>query len=921
MSNRFKKYLRTMTVVAAIGATGCAAAPDESVTSGSHLDEVDTLGYGPCESARALGVVNGSTTERQTLATVLAGDKAPESRHLEAADRVLSHRKGPDGELGTWDDQPYTRLTDLMVEDVGLGSVYISRLVGKYNGTCETDYSGSIDWAGDRTADFMHAGTDMSDPPGYTTERENSEIEVAFTLRGMPGPQVRAIMDSRDGFRKVDEPRLMEAFNYGLSPDEMRWDGAAHGAREGYPFVQLTIESDRYALEGESWVTPDGTDVTVYRDLERRLSVGTDLMTDVYYDTRDYLGLTNDTSVRGRVRWDRVGCVARLLVAAKFGSGVVDPISGIKELYKVDVRTDYGRASDIDETCSQVNQERARADMAALDADVRRGMVSWWQGGNYIIPPMRDAYNALTNPNGLDMTLDPQPSAAERGSLLGDVTVRNPDDLMDSATFAEALPLEPAAHVHSVRARFHFNEANISAVRALYENGIKRLMDVRAYIDRVYDRQDASTRAELDKTNQAIDEILSQWQDKITYADTDHDGMLDDVDSDLDGNGVPDLEEGVVAVPRIDGSDMVASISTLDELSDRRAKADAFNLAMHEIGQLLANDDADDEDQLEYRITGTEDRGRDADRVAAFVAWRKLVYLDTNPSSWDMRNSIVTQRAYDSFLSYYRQNMSDPAMREEFMAYAAMVQESDDDWTDDDGEPHDNPYQDFFEDFDRLTSEEDWRAMEAQLEFEWIQVARRQIEAAGTTALGLWFDSARRFYVPSSSRSSGNFVIDTMDYTEFFSPEEWANISEEEKLSLDLPSESVLHAGLVNELQIELGSEERYVERLRDLETQIQTMADAEALDVTGLCELQHENQASTELRTLLETCRGAQFVFDAYKQVLPYLSNLKAEDILDAVDDALDTGRYGPAPAELDWGPSEHSKGVTALMMLTGRL
>jgi hypothetical protein len=68
----------------------------------------------------------------------------------------------------------------------------------------------------------------------------------------------------------------------------------------------------------------------------------------------------------------------------------------------------------------------------------------------------------------------------------------------------------------------------------------------------------------------------------------------------------------------------------------------------------------------------------------------------------------------------------------------------------------------------------------------------KQIEAAGTAAKGLWFDNAREFYIPRSRRNTGNFFIDTLDL--------------------------LFHSELVNEVQIELGLEAPYVERIRDLD-------------------------------------------------------------------------------------------------------
>ena len=193
-----------------------------------------------------------------------------------------------------------------------------------------------------------------------------------------------------------------------------------------------------------------------------------------------------------------------------------------------------------------------------------------------------------------------------------------------------------------------------------------------------------------------------------------------------------------------------------------------------------------------------------------------------------------------------------------------------------------------FRDFEPLT-EEILANVKAHMEFEVLKVSQRQIAAAGTVSLSMWFDIARAFYFDGSRRTSGNFIIDTLDYTEMVTPDEWQSLKPEQMIpSKSLPPEKVFHTTFVNEVQIELTLVNEYLEKMEAMRTSI-----------AG---------GSTELQPKLD---GAKFVFDTFKASLPILSDAKSEDILDELEDR-------GAPDTLKWESAVNSKGKTALLLLT---
>jgi len=75
--------------------------------------------------------------------------------------------------------------------------------------------------------------------------------------------------------------------------------------------------------------------------------------------------------------------------------------------------------------------------------------------------------------------------------------------------------------------------------------------------------------------------------------------------------------------------------------------------------------------------------------------------------------------------------------------------------------------------------------------------------------------------VPDSNRAFSNFMIDTFDMADMMSAHEWSRSGSERTFKEPLPATKVFNTVLVNELQIELGSEAAYVARLKDLEAKL----------------------------------------------------------------------------------------------------
>lgn len=721
-----------------------------------------------CQLAQVLRFVNDSATTKGKLRDLdLTSD---------AANSIVDHRHGPDGDPGTGDDDIYDDLNELDDQDF-VGPVALDRLVGAILSECEVDLD---------NRPFINEKT-FEGSQGSTTGRDNVELEATMNVTGITGQKLHEILFSDDGgrtvFERLSKARIMEAFTYSFNVNEMPWDSDSHDAREALPFVPLSVESGRYVADPDTG--------------ERELDLGTDIMEDTYYDSYDYRLLRADMILRGRVRWDTADVVRRLLIASKFGAFIDD--NGIKRASKIDIRTEGDRHLD------------------SLDDDVRRGLVDWFSA-NSPAEPIREMYFKLLDEGRL-------PTIGQHENVL---------------------ILDPKVHLRSTRRRYHLDLASNTTMRGFYTNGRTRLQEM-------VDQAQAAINAGFLSSAAASDAA-----DLVALGTSLLDGSAvrpraQQIDSSMDFSNItfPD------ALP--------SSAGSFEEIERNRVVAEAVDALYHEFSEAL---DAIDRDL-------TETRNLDFDEfVDMFVAWRK-----------SERSDFRAIRTYKTFLDEWNRldALSDAALGSalgDFNTFAAARQAAGDD---------------DFEDFAAVSPRDAvWQALGKHLRFEYTKVSQRMIEGTGTMANALWFEQARQFYVPSSFRPFGNFMIDTMDMTEMMTQQEWNRIPEaDRKIDVPLDPAKVFHTALVNEVQIELGQEESYVSRIEELKALV---------------------DAGTASDEDVQNLAGARFVFAQFNDALPFLAAVKEDKVRDRLRDA-------GAQSSVAWGPSEASKGTTALLLLADLL
>lgn len=344
------------------------------------------------------------------------------------------------------------------------------------------------------------------------------------------------------------------------------------------------------------------------------------------------------------------------------------------------------------------------------------------------------------------------------------------------------LQLEPKVHLRSVRSRYHLNETSLESLQTFYRQTTGKLDSVLALATAAQ-----ATATGADK--QVVDELVS----KATAL--------------KNGSAIATLAEAKLKAldPAMTvTADSIKPFMPSTAVSWNRPPIDAATLAKKQVVaeaiDAAYHQFSTDLDGARRIIAGAQDRALE-NHPPYYLA-----YLKTN------HPALLNKNTYDPFLAQLDATLARPEA-DQLAALKAF---------NDFGEKQKTDGVRAFRDFTPIADLAGFKALRAQLLNEVVRVNQRQLEAGGSAAQGLWFDEARQFYVPSSYRNTGNFLIDTMDMTQYVTHADWESIAADQRTPAnELPADKVFHTSLVNETQIELGIEEPYLNRLTELENLI----------------------------------------------------------------------------------------------------
>ena len=508
--------------------------------------------------------------------------------------------------------------------------------------------------------------------------------------------------------------------------------------------------------------------------------------------------------------------------------------------------------------------------------------------------------------------------------------------LASTQSYQDVLVLEPKAFLRSVRSRYHLNEVRLDRLETMHELGRQRVQSLLAMSREA--RQDGAVPANRMAEVQAFEAAAQGLLDGDLIAELARPALAE-LGVDASVAEIQSLLPTTPGIGRSTGLDDVAEREVY--LLQRKAVAEATRAAFNQLNGRL---DAGGGDTLRRLITRSVDA---TDLQEASVEYFTLWAISED-------STLGPQRTLERYVALHESMLGDAAALDRYNTYgeAQRVDGNDD-----------------FEDFEAL-DQDAFDALRFPLRNEQVRIWNRQLKAAGSVALGLWFDEARTFYVPNSRRSTGNFLIDTMDFAAMYEPTVFAGVApQDQTAAVDLGAppyvDKLMHSSLVNEVQIELNQSSQFTDRLKELASVVELPREfmrwatdsGQASDEPGYLALFNELQAlgEDERQTALiplndhlkdagspvqalgadefvrwldpsrltlevrddpaytepgleEALAGARFVFEQYRDMLTFVAKLKEGRVMEVLE------RAGGDPNLMEWVPSTGSKGSIAV-------
>lgn len=341
--------------------------------------------------------------------------------------------------------------------------------------------------------------------------------------------------------------------------------------------------------------------------------------------------------------------------------------------------------------------------------------------------------------------------------------------------YEAVLALEPKVFLRQIRSRYHLSEARWDHILNFYHLGSARLTKIKSQADPTI----SEVKTFFNKVNNLLNHslIVEKAQEALKKLD-------------------PDTEVTIASIATLlpDKSSVAPDLITFQKMEIvARTISDLYHELATDLVVIQSFMTTPSDDSIGAKRFRHWQRSK---AVGAFS--RALLYHTTFNRFAEIHADILKQ--------------STPDFRADLDAYNRF------------GEEQRQDGDQMFKDFKPL-DEDGFRAIGDQLLVENLKIWKRQIEAAGSAALGLWFAKARFFYIPSFEDQErlqiGDFIIDTFDLTGMFTLDawgdtavaDWDNSSEPDKPDID----KLFHATLVNEVQIELSLEKPYVDQIAGL--------------------------------------------------------------------------------------------------------
>ena len=631
-------------------------------------------------------------------------------------------------------------------------------------------------------AGIPHMSAETLKNAPVTYGRDGEEVEDTRVITGLSTAETVAL--ATNSLNDLQRSRAVAGLTVGTVPlEEMSWESDAHALRRANPYVSFTLDSRSYE------VNPNNG--------QPRVAIGRDFFFDTFMAKKDLATgkLTKDLQkadlmYRARIRYgsDRDPLEGtRVLIGMKEGTAI--DASGTKHARKIDSRTDSANQQIFDTLLESAATGKLNA--------------AWgWNGSNSVAPAAASMYRVAVQKGITD-------------NVGGETNV---------------LAMEAGAVARQIRGRFHLDETDqsalVSAFRDSGEPRIKELVElITAAPDFAASNGQPSKAELLAKANGLLD------RSAIVAAATEGLKKLD-----------PNLVVDKALVDRLWPGQ---PISGKQDAKLQRVVADAIR------GQY--DGFAENVDQLQRAIGGNTDRAvRDAGSAtdvrdflkgkaatSLFMGWatmngqatagqpatfvaaaKKIVDMPDGREKTDtlqrigvglnqlrdlteahfaspvvVSSSLTKQQTFGGFLKEFDAQLAGPN-KDAFLAeLGASLRNSP-----------------LGQARDKTKVAQDIRK---NLVAAHAEVLHRMVEGSGGWGQAIWFNNYRQQALGINPQS-WNFIIGSMDYTEFYDAKVGQGLSFQERTSRrPLDPSKMTGAMISNDIQIELEAEAGYTSAIR----------------------------------------------------------------------------------------------------------
>jgi hypothetical protein len=650
------------------------------------------------------------------------------------------------------------------------------------------------------TVPHMSAETLRNAPVAYG--RDGEEVEDTRVITGLTKDEVVRVAGS--SLNDLQRARSAAGLTLGTLPlDEMAWDSDSHALRRANPYVSFTLDSRSYEINPNSG--------------QPRVAIGRDFFFDTFMAKKDLVTgrLTKDLQkaelmYRTRIRYgsDRDPFQGtRVLIGMKQGTAIEN---GVKHAAKIDSRTDSANQAIFDTLTASAQTGKLGAAWGSYSADS-------------VAPAAASMYRVAVQKGVTDAV------GGETG----------------------VLALEPGAVARQIRGRFHLNETSQSALLQGFQNAgepkVRQLVElITAAPDWPAANGQPSKAELLAQANALLDRsaIVAAAAEGLRARD-------------------PSLTVDRALIDRLWPGQ---AVSGKQDAKLQRAVADAIRVSYDAFAEHV--------DQLQRKLGGNEARSvRDAgsaNDVQDFLRTKAAV-ARFMASAEAASGSGVTRGTPASYTAYAKRLVDMPDGREKTQllqglgvglnqlremtdaSFASPVA----------GKPEltrQQTVEGFLKEFDAqlsgpnrdaflgelgaflaqrtspaLQGAADKAAVAADLRKNLVaahvEVLHRQVEAAGGWAQGVWFNTYRQEALGVNAQG-WNFIIASMDYSEFYDASTGQGLTFQERVSRrPLDAARMTGAMISNDIQVELEAEEGYTGAIKKAQYAVNGAAAAVLMD------------------------------------------------------------------------------------------